>query len=367
MQNDLSLLVKDIPQNDLEVFRKGIKETVSVKECINKIMIDYSWIDVIDETIPYLDRIINNPRRFIVQEEDVIPIEKTKRVSEESVKHLAVHTNLIQDVDEDGMVKPAKLLNIFREETIDLYENRFIYTLIKMVNTFLRNELTYKEESINNKEEKKVTYEANTIFNNRDINITMNLSSNKINESELNEEEINARNEKINNINDIIEGFMGSKFMKTMANATPVRSPIRRTNLILKEQNFKKALQLWEYLERYQVDNPVKEIHKENDLTNKKFIRDFDMTFFLNYGILNESISRSGEIKLPETANLEESVYEYALKFDVNEEKFKNDLISKIKKASNYKKEQKNKALNIYNNFINVHNARIKKAISLLK
>ena len=34
-----------------------------------------------------------------------------------------------------------------------------------------------------------------------------------------------GKKEKIKNIKDVLEGFMASKFMKTMANATPVRSP----------------------------------------------------------------------------------------------------------------------------------------------
>ena len=120
MNNELSLLVQDIPKDDIDNFTKNIKSNIDAKHIVKKTSVDYSWIKEIEDAIPSIDSIIMNPRRFIVQEEDVVRIEKTKKVTLESIKDLAVHTNYIQEVDEDGFVKPIKLLNVFREETIDL-------------------------------------------------------------------------------------------------------------------------------------------------------------------------------------------------------------------------------------------------------
>ena len=173
MNSELSLLVKDIPTDDLEIFTKGTKANTTVKKIINKVTVDYSWVDIVDEAIPALDSIIRNPRRFITNEEDVIIIEKTKKVTQEAIKHLATHTQLIQSIDKDENVKPSKLLNVFKEETIDLYENRFIYSLIKNLNMFLREQLTYKEQSSENKEEKSLKYEAITNYNNQDVTIIL--------------------------------------------------------------------------------------------------------------------------------------------------------------------------------------------------
>lgn len=47
---------------------------------------------------------------------------KSQVVTEESIRHLAQHTSMIQEVQEDGTVIPLKLLNVYREETVDLYE-----------------------------------------------------------------------------------------------------------------------------------------------------------------------------------------------------------------------------------------------------
>ena len=99
MYEELGLLVQNIPRDDVDRFIKNTKSIIDAKDIKNKRSYDYSWIDVVEETIPSLDSIIRNPRRFIVSEEDVVRIEKTKKVTLESIKDLAQHTNLIQEVD----------------------------------------------------------------------------------------------------------------------------------------------------------------------------------------------------------------------------------------------------------------------------
>ena len=173
MNNELSLLVKDIPQDDVELFSKNTVATIDAKKVVDKITVDYSWVDVLDESIPYLDNIIRNPRRFIVSEEDIVPIEKTKKVAEESIKHLAVHTNLIQDVDEDGMVKPIKLLNVFKEETIDLYENRFIKSLVDNLFQFVNTKLQESDQRSYAKINDEVTYNGIMKKNGEEVNISL--------------------------------------------------------------------------------------------------------------------------------------------------------------------------------------------------
>lgn len=364
---DFSLLVKDIPKDDLELFLKKTDSTLTAKKSINKIAIDYGWVDVLNESIPYLDNIIRNPRRFIAQEEDIIPIEKTKKVSEESIKHLATHTQLIQEVDEDGTVKPLKLLNIFKEETIDLYENRFIYSLITNLYVFVRNQLTYEEEEQENKEEKKITYEAKTKMNGEDINISMSISANKNDNAKEDPKLIAERKEKIKNIKEVLEGFMTSKFMKSMANATPVRSPIRKTNVILKEQNFIKALALWEFLEKYQIEKPVKREEEETDLNYKNLKQNLGISYYLNYNLLEDTTKNNGEDKLSFGTDIISSVRKYARKFNVNEINLKKEIEKEIKLATKYKEEQIINIKGIYKAFLESNKSHFDKAISILR
>ena len=87
--------------------------------------IDESWVSAIEDTLIALDDFIRKPARFIEQTEEVLPIELTKSVSSLSIKHLSQHTDLISKVDGDDVL-PSKLLNVFRDETVLTYENKFI-------------------------------------------------------------------------------------------------------------------------------------------------------------------------------------------------------------------------------------------------
>jgi hypothetical protein len=69
-------------------------------------------------------------------------------------------------------------------------------------------------------------------------------------------------------------GFMLTPFAKEMNNCAPVRPPIQRTNVILKNQDFKKALALWEFLQGYDKDGfevkPVTQVQEmDEDLKNQ--------------------------------------------------------------------------------------------------
>ena len=89
-------------------------------------------------TIRYLDNILRNPNRFIVNDEEIVKIELARRITVDSIKHLAKNTNLIQSFDEvTGEVRPSKILNINKEECFNTYENRFIYSLITIMKMYI--------------------------------------------------------------------------------------------------------------------------------------------------------------------------------------------------------------------------------------
>lgn len=48
----------------------------------------------------HIDKVIRNPRVTIEDNEEIVPIALSKKITVESIKHLAQHTNLIQDIDE---------------------------------------------------------------------------------------------------------------------------------------------------------------------------------------------------------------------------------------------------------------------------
>ena len=235
---------------------------------------DLEWIEMIEKSLVNLDNIVRNPRKFIVQEEDIVDISLARAISTESVKHLAQHTNFISSVDKDGMVTPNKILNVTKEESFEVYENRFIYTLLRNLNNFITRRLdAIKAAYVNDNvieldiDDSVFTGKTRVFYK---LELVGSLPNDDLNkradqaDSEGGADDIEIL-ERISKMQKVVGGFLGSPFAKQMQNSAPVRPPITRTNVILKNPDFKQALVLWQFVEGYtkmgfSVDNDVKKL-----------------------------------------------------------------------------------------------------------
>ncbi len=263
MEEEVELLEENTSS---DLFLNNINAILSVKKDYEKKEYDYEWIDMIDETLPYLDNILRNPKRFIINEEEVVQVEKSKKVTVESIIHLTQHTNYIQKIEDNGDVKPSKILNINKEESLDTYENRFVYTLINNTRTFFEQRKAVTGDFSYFKDKKELKYEANTQIGTEEVELSLNISSR--NEAKLESEKTDAKEsvaDRLKRIKIQLDGFTGTELMQTLSrlHVAPVRSPIRKTNVILKNPNFQKAEALWNYIQTYEEKNVNEKEHKD--------------------------------------------------------------------------------------------------------
>ena len=142
----------------IDEFNNNLTSTLNIKVDYDKTEFSTEWITIMEETIRYIDNILRNPNRFIINEEDIVKIELARRVTVESIKHLSRNTNLIQKYDKKtGDIKPSKILNINKEESYDTYENRFVYSLIQNMRAFINFKKKSLEGVTNAKDDKKAT------------------------------------------------------------------------------------------------------------------------------------------------------------------------------------------------------------------
>ena len=123
--------------NGIKEFFEKTESTLRVETERKETTLDTEWIEIIEDTIQYIDNIFRSPNRFIVNEEEVVKVEQAKKITIETIKHLSKNTNFIQTIDENGDVTPSKLLNVRKEESYDTYENRLIYTLVQNMKIFI--------------------------------------------------------------------------------------------------------------------------------------------------------------------------------------------------------------------------------------
>ena len=132
----LPIFTGDEYYGDMLDAMEGGKHEISLFNRFFEKKIDLKWVEAIEACTVALDTIVRNPRKFIVQEEEIVPIERARKITAESVRHLAQHTNMIARVDGDR-VTPSQILNVFREESFEIYENRFIFTLLRNLRHFI--------------------------------------------------------------------------------------------------------------------------------------------------------------------------------------------------------------------------------------
>ena len=114
---------------DTVVYQKNIAEFKNF---------DNEWMKTVEMYLPSLQKIIQNPKSTLRYEEEIVPIEKVKKVTKDSIRHLAMHSENIKTIDEDGNVIPSKLLTMHSEVDYAIYENRFIMTLINRLAVFVK-------------------------------------------------------------------------------------------------------------------------------------------------------------------------------------------------------------------------------------
>ena len=95
-----------------------------------------------------------------------------------------------------------------------------------------------------------------------------------------------------------MDGFFGSELYTTLAklHVPPVRSPIRHTNVILNNPNFKKAEELWNYIQAF-VSKDKREKNKKDYFDKGNLKNQYDqaslMTFIVNKNLIENSISNN--------------------------------------------------------------------------
>jgi len=311
-------LIKMLQDDEQKInyeFLKNIDSVVKVvkKEDINPF--DDEGIKLIEATIPYIENIYKNPNKFIANEEEVVRIELAKRITSESIKDLAKNTSYIESIDENGDVKPSKILNINKEEVFDTYENRLIYTLVQHMKFYVYDKKKKFEEIINHaKETNDLAIQYAAVAKADGKKVVADFKTNTI----LNQ--VGIKNKK----KDILDKFedLETKILSLTSyepyrvidkqQITLITPPIKKTNLILKNVNFNYAIILWEYLqENLGVDKKI-ESTTETLKSNNLFKKLLDELFMLEYISLSRITEEVEEIEKKTKKKLIEDVLEYA-------------------------------------------------------
>lgn len=94
----------------------------------------------IKSTVPSMKRIFAKPIIHLIDEDEVLPVENVKRINNDTLTHIAVHSELWDDITEDG-IKPFKLLSRVYKDNFSIYENILFTKTVDCVMSYLKKNM----------------------------------------------------------------------------------------------------------------------------------------------------------------------------------------------------------------------------------
>lgn len=220
------MLKSDFTHNYIEeALKDGDEGKDSIFGKTNEKVIDMDWVIAIEETLPYIQKAIEEQRRFIKQAENVVRIKKAK-----------------------------KILTVEREEGFAIYENRVLLTLIHKALMFVDDKYS-KMKDVPNDSYNNITMNRHLELNQQKLDFSVNYV-NENHESlaeNLDVEDIESLSDfdRIRRIRQGLNECLATPLMKEIAKEPQVKPPLTQTNLLKENPNFKKAVELWNFLDTY--------------------------------------------------------------------------------------------------------------------
>ncbi len=216
--------------------------------------IDMDWVEAIEYALPYIQNAVDEMRRTIKTEEEIVNVQKIQKVGPDTVKHLASHANFISKIEDNGDIVPDRLLNVRREDTFNIYENRMLKTLLENISRFIQSRFTKLRETPDDNlyeihMKRDVDYHGQKI----EFNFDFCDENHEVDKFDMDDDIENMTDfARVARIRQITQGILNSQLMQELKDAEEVRSPLTMTNLLKKNPNYKEAVQLWTFLEKYQ-------------------------------------------------------------------------------------------------------------------
>lgn len=224
--------------------------TLEQKNRILHKVVDERWLTVVEEGIEAIFNIVDKPRRFITTSEEVVPVALAKKITADSVRHLSQNTQFIT-TNEAGEIMPTRILNVTTEESYDLYENRFVYHLIQRLFAFVdkRTDVIFWSTGDETCNVMRMESKVDDAYEEISYKVEMTIKNRQsLVENDNDNMDIFKR---IDRVRRMSRTLRSSSFCEIMNGCAKVHSPIQRTNLMMKDPDYRKCYQLWQFIEGY--------------------------------------------------------------------------------------------------------------------
>ena len=279
-------------ENEIQFSNRKLEKTV-----------DVTWVDNIDETLTAFQTIISNPRNVIHEEELIVNVAHAKKGGADVVRHLSQHASLVDKFDEPtGEVRPNKLMQKFREDSIGIYENRLVFTTMENAYQFVKIRHDALFSAMSDEFGAKLKVDSTMQSATEMVHMDLFLHIKEI-ESTLDTEDKNRDVfAQISRIYRVLSVMMNSQFAQQLSRLPRVKGSIVKTNVLKKNPNYRKILNLFSFLHEYDEIGYTIRVVEQNPEVTEEFQRDIFHNVLFNYLILKGYLEDEKDRRIPTPA-----------------------------------------------------------------
>lgn len=274
--------------------------TLQQKNRVLHKVVDERWLTIVEEGIDAIFNIVDKPRRFIKTSEEVVPVALAKKITADSVRHLSQNTQFINQ-NAAGEIEPTKILTVTTEESYDLYENRFVYHLIQRLFTFVDKRTDVIFWSTGDETCNVMSMESKVDDAYEEISYKVEMTIKNRQSYVENDSDHMDLFKRIDRVRRMSRTLRQSPFCEIMKGCARVHSPIQRTNLMMKDRDYRKCYQLWQFIESYDEVGYTIEEQDSALQFDEEYLLQMYINFITNYTVF-KSLLEGDPRKMTEIA-----------------------------------------------------------------
>ena len=212
------------------------------------------WIITLEKALPFLEKAIKEDRQFIRNDQDILPIEKVRKTSRQSIQDLSKRSDYITrkpDPKNPADITPDKLMIIRKENDYAVYENRVLFTTVLYAKEFVESRLQVIKDAITKYEGKSMLHKQ-LDTGDRTLDVEVQFHETRKNDPyALEKSKAGALLTRIEAIFTILLSFLKMPLLAKFTKVELVKRPITKNNVLKVNLNFKNTLALYDYLVDY--------------------------------------------------------------------------------------------------------------------
>lgn len=262
--------------------------------------IDRTWVENIEAGLPAFQKIIAMPRSVIHEEELIVNVANAKKASSDVVTHLAQHAGLVETFDaKTGEVRPRELMQKYREDSIGLYENRLVFTVLEKAQTFvkIRNDAIFTE--VSDEFGAKLKVQTNMDSATEHVHLDMFLHIRDVDSTLDTDGKHISIFDRISRLHRVLTIYMNSDFAQQMAKLPRIKGTVTKTNVLKKNPNYKAIMKLGEFLNEYDDIGYAVRVIEQNPVVTEEFQQNIFHNVLFNYLVLKGYLEQETDRRMP--------------------------------------------------------------------